>query len=70
MPNTTQHDCADHLRHREALSVEYHGVENDLGEMFHDVWEECMICGERYDGAELDRLLEASAVAAGDREVK
>ena len=51
-----EHDCRQHLNHREHERTETHGLDCGPYEHGRDEWRECAICGERFTGKELDAL--------------
>lgn len=43
------HECSEHLVHRERECEETHGLDCGPYERWHEEWSECRICGEVYD---------------------
>jgi hypothetical protein len=52
------HECSDHLQHREHEWQETHGLDCGPYERCYEEWYECTICGEQLTPKELDLLLE------------
>lgn len=55
-----EHDCLDHLEHREGEHVETHGLDCGPYERWHEEWAECTVCGEKYEQREVDRMFAES----------
>jgi len=50
------HNCAEHLVHREGDFVETHGLNCGPYEHFHEEWEECSVCHEKYTPEEAQQM--------------
>lgn len=60
------HYCLEHLVYRQHEWVETHGLDCGPYERGWEEWWECVICGEKFTGKELDAMTDERQEAAID----